>query len=52
MATGKKLKPGSFVYFGGYVHEVDASGKTHVRRDIGPDTKGKFKHRYYKGKKK
>ncbi len=42
------FKPGSFIYHGGMVFEIDNAGKKRPRKDIGPDYPGKFKHKYYK----
>ncbi len=42
------FKPGSFIYHGGMVFEIDNAGKKRPRKDIGPDHPGKFKHKYYK----
>lgn len=44
-------KPGDFVYHGGMVFEIDDQGKERPRKDLGPDYKGNFKHKYYTGKK-
>jgi hypothetical protein len=46
----KKPKPGTFVYGGGTVFEIDANGKKRPRPDLGPDHKGKFKPKYSKKK--
>jgi hypothetical protein len=44
----KKFKPGDFVYGGATVFEIDNNGKKCERSDIGPNTKGKFKHKFFK----
>lgn len=42
------FKPGSFIYHGGMVFEIDNAGKKRPRKDIGPDYPGKFKHKFYR----
>ena len=44
--------PGSFVYGGAMVFEIDNNGKQRARKDIGPDYKGKFKNKFFKPPKK
>lgn len=44
-------KPGAFYYFSGDVWEADNRGRLHRRRDCGPNGRGKFRHKYYTGKK-
>lgn len=44
-------KPGSFIYHGGMVFEIDNSGTKRPRKDLGPNS-GTFKHKYYKSGKK
>jgi len=48
--TRAPAKPGSFLYHGGMVFEVDNCGKRRPRKDIGPGTRGKFKPKFYTGK--
>ncbi len=43
----KTFKPGTFVYHGGMVFEIDNLGKKRARKDLGPNS-GTFKHKYYK----
>jgi hypothetical protein len=42
------LKPGSFVYHGGMVFEIDNAGKSTPRKELGPGYNGNFKHKFYK----
>ena len=43
-------KPGSFLYAGGMVFEVDNCGRRRPRKDIGPGH-GKMKHKFFSTKK-
>jgi hypothetical protein len=43
----KEFKPGSFIYHGGMVFEIDSQGKKHPRKDLGLNS-GTFKHKYFK----
>lgn len=40
-------KPGQFLYHGGMVFEVDSCGRRQPRKDLGPMTGDKFKHKFY-----
>lgn len=43
----RRDRPGSFLYTGGMVFEVDNCGRRRPRKDIGPGTRGRFKHKFY-----
>ena len=46
----RPAKPGSFVYHGGMVFEIDNCGRQKPRKDIGPGTRGKFKNKHFTGR--